>query len=86
LASTPSLKVEILIDALRGTRSKGGHSSVSLLQPLVKEFGSRASISLYHTPTLGVAAKAVLPDRFREAFGLQHMKVYLFDDDLILSG
>lgn len=35
---------------------------------------------------MGPALKAVLPDRFREAFGLQHMKVYLFDDDLILSG
>ncbi|KAI9023300.1 hypothetical protein DFJ74DRAFT_606093, partial [Hyaloraphidium curvatum] len=86
LAENPSLEVQILIDALRGTRAKGGESSVSLLRPLAKEFPRRASVALYHTPALGPALKAALPDRFREAFGLQHMKIYLFDDDLILSG
>lgn len=86
LASNPGLEVEILIDALRGTRAKGGQSSVTLLRPLVRDFGKRISVSLYHTPALGPVLKGMLPDRFREAFGLQHMKVYLADDNLILSG
>ena len=34
LASRPGLRVRILLDWCRGTRSVGGESSVSLLRPL----------------------------------------------------
>ena len=41
---------------------------------------------MYHTPQLRGVAKRVLPARFNEVVGVQHIKVYAFDDHLILSG
>ena len=41
---------------------------------------------LYHTPNLRGVLKWAVPERFNEVMGLQHMKIYLFDDDLLLSG
>lgn len=46
----------------------------------------RFSLSLYHSPLLSGIYKHITPPRFNEAFGLQHMKTYIFDKDLILSG
>ena len=57
-----------------------------MLLPLIKDFGSRARVSLYHTPELRGFRKLVLPEKFNETIGVQHMKVYLFDDNLIISG
>lgn len=57
-----------------------------MLSPLASRYGDRAAVSLYHTPDLTGFKKFVLPPRWDETVGLQHMKVYLFDDTLILSG
>eukprot|EP01135_Chromosphaera_perkinsii_P009337 Nk52_evm13s1737 gene=Nk52_evmTU13s1737 len=40
----------------------------------------------YHTPALTGLWKKVLPPRFNEGVGLQHMKLYIFDDEIIFSG
>ncbi|KAI8592532.1 hypothetical protein BDZ88DRAFT_392177 [Geranomyces variabilis] len=84
LKRNSDLTVDILVDYFRGTR--GPKSTVDLLQPLVDEFPDRFRLSLYHTPKVGSLIKKIVPPRFIEAFGLQHMKVYLFDDDVMLSG
>ena len=57
-----------------------------MLLPLLKDYGSRAQVSLYHTPELRGLLKAITPERFNETIGVQHMKIYLFDDNLIISG
>lgn len=41
---------------------------------------------LYHTPFLKGFAKRYLPERTNEIVGLQHMKIYIFDDNVIISG
>lgn len=41
---------------------------------------------MYHTPKLTGIKKKLIPRRFNEAWGLQHMKLYGFDDEIILSG
>ncbi|KAI8324227.1 hypothetical protein GQ54DRAFT_237369, partial [Martensiomyces pterosporus] len=88
LSRNPSLQVHILLDCLRGTRTdKSGASSASLLAPLVARHGrDRVCVSMYHTPALSGVNKRAWPQRYNETFGLQHIKIYMFDDELIMSG
>ncbi|KAJ1939233.1 CDP-diacylglycerol--glycerol-3-phosphate 3-phosphatidyltransferase, partial [Linderina macrospora] len=88
LAKTPALQVHILVDCLRGTRTnRAGESTATLLAPLVNKYGQdRVVVSMYHTPALNGINKRAWPQRFNETFGLQHIKAYLFDDELIMSG
>lgn len=83
----PDLKLYILTDALRGTRESPSSSCASLLVPLITEFGSeRIEIRMYHTPNLTGLKKRLIPRRINEGWGLQHMKLYGFDDEIIISG
>ncbi|KAJ1958068.1 CDP-diacylglycerol--glycerol-3-phosphate 3-phosphatidyltransferase [Dipsacomyces acuminosporus] len=41
---------------------------------------------MYHTPALSGVNKRAWPQRYNETFGLQHIKIYTFDDDVIISG
>ncbi|KAJ8611355.1 hypothetical protein MRB53_038025 [Persea americana] len=87
LARNSDLKVSILTDALRGTRETPKQSCASMLVPLVTEFGpERVRIRMWHTPNLVGWRKRVIPRRFNEGWGLQHMKLYGFDDEVMLSG
>uniref|UniRef100_A0A6A7FQ07 CDP-diacylglycerol--glycerol-3-phosphate 3-phosphatidyltransferase n=1 Tax=Hirondellea gigas TaxID=1518452 RepID=A0A6A7FQ07_9CRUS len=43
-------------------------------------------VSLFHTPELRGFLKWLLPQRWNEVVGLQHMKLYIFDDALLISG
>ncbi|CAO4360947.1 unnamed protein product [Caenorhabditis nigoni] len=77
------IDVTILLDLLRGTRrSSDGESSVTVMKPI----SDRAKIFLYHTPELNGLVKRVLPQRADEIIGLQHMKLYIFDDNVLISG
>ncbi|KAI1370417.1 hypothetical protein F4677DRAFT_364005 [Hypoxylon crocopeplum] len=87
LRANPELKLSILTDALRGTREAPDPSCASLLAPLITEFGSdRVEIRMYHTPNLTGLRKKYIPKRINEGWGLQHMKLYGIDDEIILSG
>lgn len=77
------LKVNILLDFTRGTR--GEVNSKSSLMPLVKQT-KNVKLSLYHTPSLRGLSKKLMPPRWNELIGLQHMKLYLFDETVIISG
>lgn len=79
--------MSILTDALRGTRETPKPCCASLLVPLVEEFGeNRVEIRMFHTPNLTGLRKKVVPKRINEGWGLQHMKLYAIDDELIMSG
>ena len=82
----PELSVSILTDALRGTREAPNTSCASLLASLVDEFPDRVKVHMYHTPNLTGLRKALIPKRINEGWGLQHIKLYGIDDELILSG
>lgn len=87
LRANPELKLSVLTDALRGTREAPRASCASLLAPLVEEFGGdRVEIRMYHTPNLTGLRKKVVPQRINEGWGLQHMKLYGVDDEIIMSG
>ncbi|XP_033214352.1 CDP-diacylglycerol--glycerol-3-phosphate 3-phosphatidyltransferase, mitochondrial isoform X2 [Belonocnema kinseyi] len=80
-----NLKVNILLDYMRGSRGK--QNSRQILQPFLNGKWKNAwNVFLYHTPKLRGFLKSVTPDRFNEMIGLQHMKLYLFDNTLIISG
>ena len=82
----PDLKVSILTDALRGTREAPNPSCASLLASLVAEFPDRIEVRMYHTPNLTGLRKVLVPKRINEGWGLQHIKLYGVDDEVILSG
>lgn len=78
------LKINILLDYTRGSRFT--NNSRTALIPLLKQNDRNCSVSLYHTPVLRGLRKKLAPNRWNELFGLQHMKLYIFDDTLIISG
>jgi CDP-diacylglycerol---glycerol-3-phosphate 3-phosphatidyltransferase len=86
LRYNPKLELSILTDALRGTRESPAPSCASLLAALVVNHGDRVKISMFHTPNLTGWRKKYLPRRINEGWGLQHMKLYGFDDEIMLSG
>jgi CDP-diacylglycerol--glycerol-3-phosphate 3-phosphatidyltransferase len=86
LQNNPQLQVSILTDALRGTREDPKPSCGTLLAPLVARFGDRVQIYMFHTPNLNGWRKKYMPKRINEGWGLQHMKLYGFDDEIVLSG
>lgn len=86
LQNGPDLRVSILTDALRGTRESPQASCASLLAALVAEFPNRVEVRMYHTPNLTGLRKRLIPRRINEGWGLQHIKLYGIDDEVILSG
>ncbi|KAL1608118.1 CDP-diacylglycerol--glycerol-3-phosphate 3-phosphatidyltransferase [Paraconiothyrium brasiliense] len=86
LRRNPDLRVSFLTDALRGTRETPNASCASLLAPLITEFGPRVEVRMFHTPNLTGIRKKVVPKRINEGWGLQHMKLYGVDDEIIMSG
>ncbi|XP_066560589.1 CDP-diacylglycerol--glycerol-3-phosphate 3-phosphatidyltransferase, mitochondrial [Amia ocellicauda] len=76
------LKVSFLLDYLRA----GKKNSRTMLLPLLRRFPGQLRVSLYHTPDLRGLLRILVPERFNETIGVQHIKVYLCDDDLIISG
>ncbi|EEP79512.1 conserved hypothetical protein [Uncinocarpus reesii 1704] len=87
LRENPDLTVSILTDCLRGTRESPNASCASLLASLVAEHGPhRVEIRMFHTPNLVGLRKRLVPKRINEGWGLQHMKLYGVDDEIILSG
>ena len=84
LERNKELRCQFLLDHLRGTR--GSPNSCSLLQPIVKRYHPRASLSLYHTPNFRGLQKKLFPERFNEGMGLQHMKVFVIDNTVIITG
>lgn len=83
LSDNPNLRVNILLDFTRGTR--GAVNSKTQLMPLVRQ-SRNVNLSLYHTPALRGLSKRLMPPRWNELIGLQHMKLYLFDDTVVISG
>lgn len=78
------LNINILLDYTRGSRSD--INSRTMLLPLLQANDDICKISLYHTPHLRGLLKKYLPSPLNELLGLQHMKIYIFDDILIISG
>ena len=77
-------KVTLLLDHLRGSR--GLPNSKTMLSKLITQSGENFQLYLYHTPNLRGLVKRFFPERFNEGFGLQHTKLFIFDDNVMLTG
>lgn len=80
------MKVNVLLDYCRGNRNVNGKSSCSMLQHLVNDYEDSCRVSLFHTPDLRGIWKRIMPERYNETIGLQHCKIYVFDDTVLISG
>ncbi|XP_076855593.1 CDP-diacylglycerol--glycerol-3-phosphate 3-phosphatidyltransferase, mitochondrial [Brachyhypopomus gauderio] len=78
------LKVSVLLDYTRGSRGKS--NSRTMLLPLLQRYPEQTRVALYHTPDLRGLLRLLVPNRFNETIGVQHIKAYLFDNSLIISG
>ncbi|XP_041978643.1 CDP-diacylglycerol--glycerol-3-phosphate 3-phosphatidyltransferase, mitochondrial isoform X2 [Aricia agestis] len=84
-AKQQQLSLKILLDYQRGTR--GEVNSKTLFESFIdKESIDNCKLSLYQTPKLQGSWSKALPSRYNEIIGLQHMKLYIADDIVILSG
>ncbi|KAK7571086.1 hypothetical protein V9T40_014690 [Parthenolecanium corni] len=79
-----SLKIKVLLDAVRGSRGETKTSRTMVL-PLLKENPS-SQVALFHSPKLKGILHTLLPTRYNELIGLQHIKLYIIDDTVIMSG
>lgn len=78
------LRVGILLDYFRGSRGGQSNSSVAMLRPLAAA-NENVQVSFFHTPEMRGFWR-LLPWRLKEAIGLQHMKFFIFDDSILISG
>jgi CDP-diacylglycerol---glycerol-3-phosphate 3-phosphatidyltransferase len=83
VSRNPNLEINFLLDYTRGTR--GVQNSKAIIMPLLQQ-SENCKLSLYHTPLLRGITKRIAPARWNELLGIQHMKIYLFDDTVIISG
>jgi len=81
-----NMRVKILLDWCRGTRMVKGESSASILAQLKTKASERCRVSFYLTPYLKGWWGRMVPRKWNETVGLQHCKVYVFDDSLVISG
>ncbi|KAL3070472.1 hypothetical protein niasHT_032262 [Heterodera trifolii] len=86
VATKRPVKVRILLDFFRATRgaTADGKSSTTMLAPLC--IHDNVEVRLFHTPKLRGLLKSALPERTNEIVGLQHMKFFVFDDTVLITG
>jgi CDP-diacylglycerol--glycerol-3-phosphate 3-phosphatidyltransferase len=83
-SSDGKLVVNFLFDFTRGSR--GENNSRTILLPLIDRYPGNVCLSLFHSPLLRGLRKLIVPERYNEVFSVQHMKIYLVDDTVIISG
>ncbi|KAG8791654.1 CDP-diacylglycerol--glycerol-3-phosphate 3-phosphatidyltransferase [Ceratobasidium sp. 428] len=87
LAKNGELELVIQLDALRSTRPSGAQTSpVHLLLPLIDAYPNRVKVHLFRSPKLNGLLRHFIPRRFDEGWGTWHAKVYLVDNEVLLSG
>ena len=89
LDTNQSLKMNILLDYMRGTRvnSKDNQSSLSLLRPLTEKHVNRnLRIGFWHHPDTGFWQGKHLEGPMREIFGVHHIKAHVFDHNVVITG
>lgn len=84
LERNKNLTVKTLFDYSRGLRNK--ENSKTIFNKCIVSYPDRFQLFLYHTPKLRGILKRLLPDRVNEIIGVMHIKVYIADNDLLITG
>eukprot|EP01083_Nonionella_stella_P285140 970619_1 len=87
IQNNPNVTVSMIMDCSRSTRNMDTHeSSLHTLLPLFNEDYTRnVNIHLFRTPLLR-SFWNLFPERAKEVAGVHHIKAFIFDDTLIISG
>lgn len=84
-ATDGALQVHIHMDYLRGSRGfPRAASSLTTLQPLLAY--PQVTLSMYRTPLLDGGWRRWVPHRWNEVFGLSHLKVFVIDQTVLITG
>ncbi|XP_015793559.1 CDP-diacylglycerol--glycerol-3-phosphate 3-phosphatidyltransferase, mitochondrial isoform X1 [Tetranychus urticae] len=89
LEETKDLRVSILVDYNRGQRLKQKNDLDSSSKGLLRSLAHKANIYFFLSPAFGSYFKRyfILPiQSVNESLSTQHIKCYIGDDDVILSG
>lgn len=78
------LSVKVLFDYSRGLRNN--ENSKTIFKKCLEDYSERFKLFLYHTPELRGVLKKCLPERVDEVIGVMHIKVYIADNDFIITG
>ncbi|GMH85043.1 hypothetical protein TrST_g12844 [Triparma strigata] len=76
------VKLQVLIDGHRGSREINGTSSAAAVSSAISDHPG-GGVRLFSVPS---PLPVELPSPLNEAAGVFHMKAYIFDDDLLLTG
>ena len=86
--SQNSLKCNMLMDYMRGTRiNRDGQSSYLMLRGLKeKHYQKNVRCGFYHNPDTGYLKGKGANSPLREIFGVHHIKAHVFDDNVLITG
>ena len=82
----PGRRTSFLVDYNRGTREQESGTSVDLLAAAVDALPVEAKPTLSAFKPSDLALARLLPPKYREVLGVSHLKVFVFDDNVIISG
>eukprot|EP00127_Corallochytrium_limacisporum_P003220 Clim_evm69s147 gene=Clim_evmTU69s147 len=85
-AAKSGAQVRVVLDACRGTRVENGRTSADMLHDLSTDFPDQTDIRLWRNPLSKGWLGRLLPQKFNEILGIQHSKIYIGDDNVIISG
>ena len=82
------IKVTLLMDYMRGTRiGRDGDSTLGHLKPIkVENFNRPVRVGFYHNPETGLLKGKFANGPLREIFGVHHMKLNVFDNNVLITG
>ncbi|KAK1936070.1 putative phosphatidylglycerophosphate synthase [Babesia divergens] len=82
------LVVDVLVDKSRTMRMDNSGTTITSLR-LLKPYlapGNGVDVALFHNPLYGRLLSKIIKSPYCEAFGTMHMKVYIGDDECVLTG
>ena len=82
-AAPPTVRLRLVMDYHRGRREVGETSSAKAVSDALK--GCSRSPHLFKVPTPSFPS-ITLPSPLNEVAGVMHMKAYIIDDEMILTG
>ena len=87
LQRNPDLQFSMIMDCSRATRNiNTNQSSLHTLLPLFNhDYDNNVNIHLFRSPNLK-GIWSLFPERSKEVAGVHHMKAFIFDNTLIISG
>jgi CDP-diacylglycerol---glycerol-3-phosphate 3-phosphatidyltransferase len=92
MKTNSKLQVKMLFDYSRGLRGERtgspSSSSKSMVSRLNDNYPSQFNLSLYRTSSSLITSIVykLLPERLNEVLGVMHMKIYIGDDCVVMSG